>query len=122
MAAFQILHALGPLDDQLAVVDGFPLHRLIEHRAERIVAEHADGDRRAGIGKGRGRPLDKLREVKQEGRLDLILLGGLSPGRDHSGQAQSQQRQRARAPQCRSVTQRRKRVRAPGPTGDWTCH
>jgi len=50
---------------------------------ERVVAEHAEGHRGAGLLEGMGRPPNELREIIQEGRFDLILAGWrVLPGRE----------------------------------------
>src|SRR5439155_743691 len=46
---------------------------LIEEAFERIVPENADDERGFGVGKGRGRPIDELREVEHEDGLHLSL-------------------------------------------------
>ena len=61
--------------DERPAIDGFALHHFVEIGAERIVAEHADDERRVGTREGRGRPFDEAREVVQEYRLHLVFAG-----------------------------------------------
>src|SRR5437660_2633350 len=84
--------SLGPADEQdVADLDVFhslvathhegprsptlPADRGIEHVAERIFAQHTNGQRRLGVRNGFRRPIDELGEIEQEHGLHLILRG-----------------------------------------------
>ena len=53
--------------------DGLSRQRLIEDLSEWIVAEHRDDDRLVTTAESLLGPFDELREVVQEGGLDLVL-------------------------------------------------
>src|SRR5712691_1653938 len=56
--------------------DGF-----VQVTTEWIVAQDADDERSSGVGKGAGRPVDKLSEVEEENGLHLVFrrARGLRP-------------------------------------------
>jgi hypothetical protein len=91
MTGFQFVEPGGAFDDHGAPFHGAAVHGLFEGVAERIVAEHANDHRRVRVGKRRDRPLDELREVEEEDRLDLVLARDLDlcargrRGRQHEG-------------------------------------
>ena len=73
LAALDLLRGSKALNRQPSVVHLFAAHDVIEVRAERIVAEHADRQRSALLGEDGGRPVHELREVEQKHGLHLIL-------------------------------------------------
>src|SRR6266540_23307 len=105
----------GP-SSELLTADG-----LIEKALERVGPQNADDERSLGVGKGRRRPIDELREVEQEDRLH-VSLGGLRRLRPHAGGAHQQQRGRdsqkrhATAPYTPRSISRRVRPGAPNST------
>ena len=61
------------LELQGMAVDGFAMDGPLQVAVKNILAQHADDNRRCRLAKGLGRPLDKLRKIIQERRLDLVF-------------------------------------------------
>ena len=76
VARVDVLHSAEIPNDEGAAVGHLAAHGFLERTAEGILPEHADDEGRGRRGKTRGRPLDKLREIEEENRLDLIGRGG----------------------------------------------
>ena len=74
VAALQLLRA-GARDGERAALDRDPFERLLQFAAERVRADYADDDGRAGRGERALRPLDETREVDQPRGLHLIFGG-----------------------------------------------
>src|SRR5882757_1048101 len=66
LAILDLRRAAITLHHERSSIDLFTAHRIVEHRAEWILAQHADHQRTSGVRESIRRPLDKLREVDQE--------------------------------------------------------
>jgi hypothetical protein len=73
LAIGQLREALRAFHDKPARTDRLAAHRLIKGCAERVFAEHADFQRLRGVGERGVGPFDKLDEVVEKNRLDLIF-------------------------------------------------
>ena len=61
------------LNGQWMFVDALVLNGAFQHTLERVVAEHADDERRIVCRQGLRRPINKLTEIIQIGGLHLIF-------------------------------------------------
>jgi hypothetical protein len=73
VAVADLRHTAVALDDQGSLIDHLPANDFVELRTERVLAENTDDERRVGAREGLGRPVDKLGEIEEKDRLDLIL-------------------------------------------------
>src|SRR5262249_26216289 len=65
-----------PPDDHRMAPDRLVRDDLVESRPERILAEHADDERRRRIRKRVRGPSHELAEVEEKNRLDLVFARG----------------------------------------------
>ncbi len=75
LAGFQIGNRGNPQGPQRMVVDGLAAQHIIKSGAERVVTQNADEDGAGRTSEGSGGPFDELREIEEEGGLDLIFDG-----------------------------------------------
>ena len=73
LAGFQFPDIVDPSFHERPIVDIFSADDVIERAPKRVVSENADRNRSFFIREGVKRPVYKFCEVKQEGRLNLIL-------------------------------------------------
>src|SRR5256885_7924933 len=64
VAGLDLVHAVVAPDLESPPSQALITHRLVQDAPERIISENADHERRVGLGKGLGWPLDELREVE----------------------------------------------------------
>jgi hypothetical protein len=77
MAGAQIRSPPHPSDNQWPAIDYPAVDCLIERGAKRVGPHHPNDQRGAVVGKRFAWPINKLRKVVKEGRLDLIFISRL---------------------------------------------
>src|SRR3989475_11535747 len=75
VAGLDLVHAVVAPDLESPPSQALITHRLVQDAPERIISENADHERRVGLGKGLGWPLDELRVVEQEHCLHVVFRG-----------------------------------------------
>ena len=73
VAAVDLARRAITTDHDRPISNGFPLDDLVQAGAERIVAQDPDRDRGALVGKRFLGPFHELREIEEEGRLQVVL-------------------------------------------------
>src|SRR5665213_1699064 len=88
LAAPSVCVALQSLNRKMSASNHLSLQLVIEKMSERILSKNTDREERLRTCKAIGRPVNKLREVKQESRLKLVLAGKIGLCPSHRRQAE----------------------------------
>src|SRR3989442_66012 len=75
VARLDLIHAVVAPDLESPPSQALVTHGLVQNAPERIISKSADHERRVGVGKGPGWPIDELREVEQEHGLHVVFRG-----------------------------------------------
>src|SRR5580704_13369915 len=76
LARSRLLAARDQVNRNGPVGHRFSANRVVERRAERIFAQHANGERIVGIGERLGRPFDESGKVEEKHGFELIFADG----------------------------------------------
>ena len=88
MTAFRIINISAAFDRQLAAMRNLAGHCLFDTAAEIVTSKNANDEWRLSVRKGIGGPIDKLGEVEQIDRFEIVFgRGALSAAlRGQAGQ------------------------------------